>query len=88
MADPGDIEPISVKIPDEEEEIHRPVAEPNIYVASGDLTEEEPKTKEGAAARDDEKRLSDRSMQSLILKFGEVDDASQHSVEKEELTTL
>ena len=88
MADDGDVEPISVKLPDEEEESRKPLAEPNVYATSRDVTEEEPRTKTDAAAGDDEKRLSDRSMQSLILRFGEADDASQHSTEKEEFTTL
>ncbi len=75
------------------------VVAPNIYVNPGDLSvqgegEEEPKAKEAAVAdekaaeRDEGASNSDRSMQSLILKFGEDDDASQHSVEKEELTSL
>ncbi|XP_064388044.1 uncharacterized protein LOC135336225 isoform X3 [Halichondria panicea] len=73
------------------------VAAPDIYVNPGDLSEqaeEEPKAKEAAvtdeiAERDEGASNSDRSMQSLILKFGDDDDnASQHSTEKEELTSL
>ncbi len=73
------------------------VAAPDIYVNPGDLSEqaeEEPKAKEAAVAdekaeRDEGASNSDRSMQSLILKFGDDDDnASQHSTEKEELTSL
>ncbi len=71
----------------------------NIYVSHGDMKEEEgevPKEIEGAAAAngktaeiEEKASNSDRSIQSLILKFGEDDDnASQRSVEKEEHTSL
>ena len=93
VADDDDIEPVSSRPLNG---VDITVAAPNIYVNPGDVSvqgegEEEPKAKEAAVAdekaaeRDEGASNSDRSMQSLILKFGEDDDASQHSVE---LTSL